>query len=231
MASSISKLTPDLLQNVVFELKFDPSVISGVICGELWMCLKKWTPVDLVLPEGSSNYGLGGIQLRKSPQHFTGKFKNSNTVIGFDDSRIWFTYHNEYPGWQQFYNDITAATEYILSNLSFISFSRLGLRYINEIEGLIVNNNSAISLRIKDKSPISNLKISHTITKNNSTILINIQQHLQTSYLDIDVSKTFENLKKSSKIATHADSMHEIEKQWFCDLIPDEILSSRSVEP
>jgi uncharacterized protein (TIGR04255 family) len=236
-----ARLDPDAILEAVVEVRFDCSDLPEVVVGRL-MDNASWAEyaqtrmpmADIPQPIRDSDESLRfqpTIELR-SPDGLRA------VKIG---GRV-MSYHvlTRYPGWSVFQVEIQSAIEFILARLRGVSFSRIGLRYINafvpqkhKIEHLSDTNLSVMlngheiteSLNLNYNKKLDN----HNVTNRIATADILVGSIFPEASLLVDVDVTTPPEFRSHELMQTMfwiNRAHELEKSEFFALLPQSLIDS-----
>lgn len=219
----------DFLRNVICEFRFDASVINAFIQGEIWTVLREESDLKMERPLQLPGVDVNGIIIETHNLNFKVKFADSSTVMGFDANRVWFSYMQVYPGWDTFKKNIEYVITLLQIHLPFIRYSRIGLRYINELDTSILYSSATSIVRLPGLITLQGAKLSLTADTPESLSVINVEQKNGISILDIDVGSKLNNPINWAVDKTDLlERLHDIEKRLFQTFTPEDLIATRN---
>ncbi|MCH8295053.1 TIGR04255 family protein [Candidatus Poribacteria bacterium] len=145
----------------------------------------------------------------------------------------------EYVGWDLFSDKIFSTLNQVRKSGVIVNIERIGLRYINILEGVNLFENSNLTVSLKDKALARKTNVTTEIPfdKGVSKIMVTSDAEAQLggdngrkicgSVIDIDVSintGTFDDLQEDIEYA------HTVEKEAFFSILKDEYIKTLNPE-
>ena len=230
------RINPCPIIDSIVEIRFKPNIHHSAVFGIIYSTLKDELKKieDLPIMQLPEVLRQSDNELRFKPYY---RVSNDHFVVQIGPEVFTISSYPQYIGWNDFSNKIFEYLERIMSVGVIDSVSRLGLRYINFFDEDIYNN---VKLKVlHDNEDLKdNYKYFRTeINKGalNLTLQIaNRQLYNQRngSIVDIDIFTTdLVVLKDFGKVKEQLiNEAHQVEKEFFYNLITEEFLKKFSPE-
>ncbi|HPN37652.1 MAG TPA: TIGR04255 family protein [Melioribacteraceae bacterium] len=219
----------------LIELRFNakPNIHNSLLIAELNLSLKKFSSQITELPilEIPNSIRLNDPNLKYKPFY---KLGCNGYIIQFGPDVISINCVPQYLGWEKFSSIVSDVVKQIKGINLINSFDRLGVRYINFIEGDILDHTN-ISVNFANRS-INNLHIRTEVKENVLTGVVQVLQNAnyenkQGTVIDIDVIFTNnETAFDFSKIYQNIEDAHLFEKELFFSLLKNELIEQLGAE-
>lgn len=238
MTSLPKKITPDSITESIFEIRFTSNIPEGAIFGLFYSQFKDDYPEFdklpiLQMPEAIRN---NEPNLKYSPHY---RHKKDKFILQIGPNAISISNVEGYVGWDLFSKQIFDVFQKAKNAGVIDKIERIGLRYINILEGINIFEKSNILISLNDKNltrktqliteinidnTLCNLKVASDVV---AQIGGNKSVNLIGSLIDIDilVSVTDINSFKAS-----VEKAHDTEKKMFFDIINNEFLNTLKPE-
>mgnify|MGYP002625532815 CR=1 FL=1 len=237
------KITPSPIAEAVFEIRFTSDIPGTALCGMFYPVISKIFP-------GTSIDELPILQLPpvvrdndpnlKFQPHY--RLIKDNFIFAFGPTSISFSCIAPYSGWEQWSNFFLSIIDGLanIETLKNIKINRLGLRYIDHIDGNLFENTKT-TICISDTSlASSNTQLHSEFTENDILIILNMMNGMKQinkesfSVFDIDCVKscnsTFDSFRKDIIETGFLNDLHETNKRYFFGLLKDDFLAKLNPE-
>ena len=237
------RITPSPIVESVFEIRFTSDIPGTALCGLFYPVISRFFPETsieelpiLQLPPVIRD---NDPNLKFQPHY---RLTNDNHIFSFGQNSMSFGCTAPYSGWQRwsdfFLPIIEGLTE--IDTLKNIQINRLGLRYIDHIDGNLFEHTKT-NFCISDTSLAPfNTQIHSEFLENNMTIIMTMANGMRQpnkgpfSVLDIDCVQncnvSFALLVKKLIEDKCLDTLHQTNKKYFFGLLKDDFLASLSPE-
>lgn len=232
MSNKITKIEPDYIKESIVEVKYSSSVPDNLIPGLLYNGLSshfKFSTFKDKVPKSVTQLGL--IDFRVNTEEY---FYDDLITIKLRPNSFIFNCIGVYPLWDAYFSRIQQALIIMFESGVISSFTRVGLRYINEYPDIPLKNIvtfkynfnmpevTSDSLSFKSEfdfrthrvilNLISNAEIKNQVSK----------ELIKTSYVDVDVIKENVQVDDLSEFFSIINTAHSIEKDIFFNHILSE---------
>jgi uncharacterized protein (TIGR04255 family) len=232
-----SKITPDTIITAFFEIRFKPAIKDDELLGKLYPVLIRYFP-KMTHKNRSIPPELRSVE---PSFKYLADYSFSNDVfsVSLGTNVLVFEYVAAYTGWRNFSSNILTvlreAQKLQLSNKT----ERLGLRYINLINGdATLDDTFDFSLKMNLGDIVAtNRTFKNEFTKGNVNIKVNISENgslrrgtevKRGIVVDIDVSQTLELPPVGVELSPIIDAMHTQEKVVFFNILTQRFIDSRN---
>jgi uncharacterized protein (TIGR04255 family) len=225
------KIDHDSLKDAVIQVVFSSKYHSSLILGKIHNLIS-----DSFTFEANPDEILEGEnhKVHITPQHLTFKSESNSISINIVDNSIVFNTLNKYSGWDIYFPTINDVLTKCLDSGLINGIYRVGIRYVNEYSFKIFEKiKPSINLLHLNQS-LSHTQLRSEFEHGEFKIVINLinainknNQNQETSFIDIDVIKTFEPiLKDKETLIDIIDKAHAKEKEIFFSLLNEDYLAS-----
>lgn len=237
------KITPSPIAESVFEIRFTSDIPGTALCGLFYPVISKLFPETsieelpiLQLPPVVRD---NDPNLKFQPHY---RLTKDNFVFSFGPTSISFSCIAPYAGWENWSNFFLPIMEGLskIESLKNIQINRLGLRYIDNIEGnLFENTKTTISIADTSLAPF-NTQLHSEFSENDILIILNMMNGMKQinkepfSVFDIDCVKnciaTFASFQKEVIDSGLLNLLHEANKKYFFGLLKKDFLDKLNPE-
>ena len=237
------KITPSPIAEAIFEIRFTSDIPGTVLCGLFYPVISK------IFPETSIEE-LPILQLPpvvrdndpnlKFQPHY--RLTKDNYIFAFGPTSISFSCIAPYSGWENWSTFFLSIIDGLadIEALKNIKINRLGLRYIDNIDGnLFENTKTTICISDESLAPF-NTQLHSEFTEKDILIILNMMNGMKQinkesfSIFDIDCVKncnsTFESFRKDIIETGFLNDLHETNKKYFFGLLKDDFLAKLNPE-
>lgn len=237
------KINPDRIRDSIIQVFFQADIPFEPLIGFCYMALEKsgWKYTNrqpLTEPQK-------GLVLEFAPitQHFF--IKDYVRLQLFPNQSFAFNCINKYIGWKEYSTYIESVIKELSATGHFISFSRIGIRYISEFTNIDILEKIKLEttlIPISGEMKSSNYRFAfeeNGVSKNiqiasklpvNATLGDNKELVNFVSLLDVDIVRKGLNINEPKELWHEIDSLHTLEKTTFFGLLTDEFLQSLNPE-
>lgn len=237
------KITPSPIAEAIFEIRFTSDIPGTALYGIFY-------PTISTLFSGNAIEELPIVQLppvvrdndpnlRFQPHY---KVAKENFIFSFGPNSISFNCLSPYSGWDEWTNFFFPILE-ALENLDILKtakINRLGLRNINKLDGILLENTKTVFTIDNTSLATYKTQIHSEFLENDNLIILtmanNIGQQKQDiiSIFDIDcvrnVNTSFMTLKKDIIESGVLNNLHETNKKFFFGLLKEDFLKKMNPE-
>jgi len=239
-AKIFKKLNPDLLTDSIVEVRHTLNMPYEIFIGKVYEVLHKdgydYTSPSSIEPASELNEQKTQIALNFNALQPI--FKKNGVTIKLTPASIIFNCHKDYIGWGKYYPLIKAVLSKI-DGLGLIQkYNRIGLRYINSLEGINIYEKLIPGVRIEiPDCKTSSTAFATVIEDDNFNINLRIQNNVKlknqddhVSILDIDVYILNQDGIEFDKIFKLIDGAHSKEKEIFTKVLKGDFIKSLKPE-
>ena len=237
------KITPSPIAEAIFEVRFTSDVPGTALCGLFYPVISKIFPdtsiEELPILQLPPVVRDSDPNLKFQPHY---RLTKDNFIFAFGPTSISFSCITPYSGWENWSNFFLPVIDGLagIDSLKNIQIKRLGLRYIDNIEGNLFENTKT-TICISDASlASSNMQLHSEFTENNILIILNMMNGMKQlnkesfSIFDIDCVKncnsTFATFRKDIIETGFLNDLHETNKRYFFGLLKDDFLAKLNPE-
>lgn len=230
------KVEKSPITQAVYEIRFNSEIEKEIIYYNFLQVISnelKTTANELPFNKVPDFIRNGDPYMRYQPCY---RFQNDNHVVQFSQYSLIFSYLPPYDSWQVWYDMFAKILNGIKDSelAPNLFIERIGIRYIDVIEGLLRDNCKVSYLLGDQKYEFSDKKIKFRaeLCENDKAIILKIKNlqkrdNMFDTLIDIDVIKKYEHLSFSEYLANDFKNLfelHEISKQYFFGLLSDNSL-------
>lgn len=237
------KITPSPIAEAVFEIRFTSDIPGTVLCGLFYPVISKLFPETsieelpiLQLPPVVRD---NDPNLKFQPHY---RLTKENFIFAFGPTSISFSCIEPYAGWENWSNFFLPIIDGLaeIDSLKNIQINRLGLRYIDNIEGnLFENTKTTVCISEASLAPF-NTQLHSEFAENDTTIILTLangirQQNKEPySVFDVDCvqncNATFTTFRNDVIEKGCLNTLHETNKKYFFGLLKEEFLEQLNPE-
>jgi uncharacterized protein (TIGR04255 family) len=232
------KITPCPIVEAIFEIRFNSSLPEDAIFGVLYNQFKDEYPKFEQLPimQLPASIRAQDPSLRYNPHY---KTQIGNFPLRLGPRSISISNVEEYIGWVDFSQKVFATFEQATKSGVIANIERLGLRYINILEGINIFDNSNIVISLKNDPIIRKTNINTEISFDKGVCVLkatsdaevnlggNQRKMITGSVIDIDAIVDHNKFKDINDAIEYA---HNIEKELFYRILSDEFIKTLNPE-
>lgn len=232
------RITPSPIKEAVFELRFESKIPETVLCGFFYSIISKnfsGTMInELPIVQIPSDIRNNDPNLKFQPHY---KVAKDNYIIAFGPMSMMFSCIEPYSGWDDWSKLFFSIIEDLSNNdnIKDVNIKRLGLRYIDKIDGnLFENTRTDFSISNLSLSAF-NTQVRTEIKEEEILIILNMVNNIKQldkesfySIFDIDCvaecDTDFRSFDKDLIKKGLLDKLHRVNKQYFFGLLKEDFL-------
>jgi len=225
------KIDPCPIVESIFEIRFNSSLPEDAIFGILYKQLRDEFPKFEQLPilQLPAKLRSQDPNLKFSPHYKTQK---DNFIIQIGPRSFSISNVGEYLGWDVFSQKIYSMYKQVKTSDVIENIERVGLRYINVLEGINVFEKSNFVLSLKENPIIQKTTIKTEMTSEKGFCQFNVVSNAETtvggkillgSVIDID---SVVDMGKFSDIREAVEYAHDKEKELFYEILEDKYIKT-----
>ncbi len=234
------KLNPDIIATAIFEIRFNLATPETSLLGQLYPILIKDYPK---LEQRSNPIPREIRTLDPNLKFFVDyTFSNEGFSVSFGPNALVFEYLSDYQGWDHFLSCINKFLSKVDKAKIFKSATRLGLRYINIVEGNpnindVLDFNTKVGIEGYDET---NIIYRNELHRNDVKVILNVAsqgkigkkgvKEKQGLLLDIDVVKEGDFPKFGTDLLPTINRLHDEEKIVFTNILRQSYIDSLNPE-
>lgn len=238
MANLPKKIDPCPIVESIFEIRFNSNLPEDAIFGIFYNQFKDQYPKFEQLPilQFPASFRSQDPALRYNPHY---KTILDNYIIQLGPRSFSISNVDEYVGWEKFVEKINSTYAQVEQCGVIENIERLGLRYINILEGINIFEKSNFVLSLKNNPITRKTNITTEIPFEKGMCVLRTTSDAQASLggkagklvlgsvIDIDAvanQNEFKNIKEAIEYA------HKIEKELFFNILSDDFIKTLNPE-